>query len=127
MRKRAIAVLAALAMSAGVALAAQHPRHMRGTSVDNQVAKMKSSLNLNDQQAGQVKSLFEKQMQEMHAWRQSNPQATRDAMRAQHQKWMQEREDGLKTILTPDQFKTYQSNMEKHRGMKRGSAPPAQK
>lgn len=126
MRKRMLTVLVALVMSAGAAMAAQHPRHGMRMNIDQQVAKMKSTYNLNDQQAGQVKSLFEKQQQEMKTWRQSNPQPTREAMRAQHEKWMQAREDGMKNILTPDQFKQYQADMQKRRNMMMRHGPKNQ-
>jgi ABC-type uncharacterized transport system substrate-binding protein len=129
MRKCVFTFLVALVMSAGVAMAAQqHPRRGMGMNIDQQVAKMKSTYNLNDQQTSQVKSLFEKQQDEMKTWRQNNPQATREDMRTQHDKFMQEREDGLKTIMTADQFKQYQADMQKRREMmKHGPKKPSQK
>jgi Spy/CpxP family protein refolding chaperone len=130
MRKRIVAVLAMLVMGAGMVMAAQQQGkmgkqgRMGRMDVDKQVANMKAHLNLTDEQAAQVKELFQKQNEEMKAWRQQNPNATRQDMRAHHRQLWQERNEGLKKILTPEQFKMHQEN--RRRGMKRGPKGPPQ-
>jgi Spy/CpxP family protein refolding chaperone len=130
MRKRIIALLAMLAIGAGMAMAAQQQGKMgqKGkmgqTNVDKQVAKMKAHLNLTDEQAAQVKELFQKQNEEMQAWRQDNPKATRQEMRTHRTEMMQTRTEGLKKILTPEQFAKHEEM--KQRGKKKGPKGPPQ-
>jgi Spy/CpxP family protein refolding chaperone len=130
MRKRIIALLAMLAIGAGMAMAAQHQGRMgqKGKmgrmNVDQQVAKMKAHLNLTDEQAAQVKELFEKQKQERQTWRQNNPNPTRQEMRTHRTEMMQARTEGLKKILTPEQFAKHEEM--RRRGKKRGPKGPPQ-
>jgi Spy/CpxP family protein refolding chaperone len=137
-------ILGVLAVSTGMALAAQQPGRMngqmggqmngrqggrmRGMNVDRMVARMKSDLKLSDTQTSQVRDLFEKQQKEMQDWRGSHANATREDMRAHRQDMMKEMNDGLKKILTPAQYKKQQEMMRQRmrRGMMRGPQGPPQ-
>ena len=125
MRKRSIAVVVAFVLSAvAMAFGAQQQGkmgQMGKPTVDEQVARMKTNLNLTDQQAAQVKELFEKQEQEMQTWRSNNPDPTKEQARIQVRHMWQERDAGLKKILTPEQYQKHQEMMKqqmKKHGMK---------
>lgn len=129
MRKRSIAVFLALVLSAGMAFAAQRPQGKMGKmgkrgmpTVEQQVSRMKTNLNLTDEQSARVKELFEKQRGQMETWRKDNPKPTPTAMRTHREQMMKERTEGLKKILTPEQFKKHEEMM--RRGMKRGPKGP---
>lgn len=143
MREKAIAALAVLMMSTGIAFGAQQQGGMGGQqgrrmggqmhgrmgrmNVDQRVARMKADLNLSDKQADRVKKLFEKQQRDMRSWRDNHSQATRAEMRAHRRQMMNDMEGGLKKILTPEQFKKHQAMMKKRmrRGMRnRPPGPP---
>jgi Spy/CpxP family protein refolding chaperone len=86
-----------------------------GMSPEAQAARLKDRLKLTDEQTEKVKALLQKLQQERATWLQNNPQATPEERRAEMQKLMKERNDGLKEILTPDQWKQYQQEMEQMR------------
>lgn len=127
MRKRTVALLVALVMAAGVAFAAQQQGQMgkmgKGKpTIDEQVARMKSHLNLTDQQTTQVKELLEKHQQERDAWRKNNPNPTQEELKAHRQKMWGEMNEGLKKILTPEQYKKHQEMMQQRKHGPKG--PP---
>ena len=149
MSGKAISFLAVLVLSASVALAApsqaamgaqmgggqmngQMGGQMRGRkggmNVDEQVARMKSDLNLNNKQTDQVKDLLEKQRRKMQSWRNSHAPATQAEMREHRRQMMTEMRHGMKKILTPKQFKKWEAIRQQRmkRGMRRGGtqAPP---
>jgi Spy/CpxP family protein refolding chaperone len=133
MRKRSIALVVAFVMSAvAMAFGAQQQGKMGQAgkpTVDEQVARMKTHLNLTDQQAAQVKELFEKQSQEIQTWRSNNPNPTKEQMQTHRRQLWQERDEGLKKILTPEQYQKHQEMMKeqmKKHGMKQGPKGPPQ-
>lgn len=122
-----ILLLATLAMAPVIVRAQQRPtqgppgeRRGMAMSVDEQVARMKERLKLTDEQATKVKALLERLQQERRDWMQQNAQASPEERRAQFQKWMEERNEGLKKILTPEQWKQFQEQMEQMRNRMRG-------
>lgn len=127
MRKRSVALLVALLMGIGVAFAAQQQGKMgKGKpTIDEQVSRMKANLNLTDQQAVQVKELFQKHEQERQAWRSKNPNPTQEELKTHREQMWHEMNAGLKKILTPEQFKKHQEMM--RHGMKRGPKGPPQR
>lgn len=132
MRKRSIAVVVAFVMSAvTMAFGAQQQQGKMGQmpTVDEQVARMKTNLNLTDQQAAQVKELFTKQREEAKTWRSNNPNPTSEQLRTHRRQMWEERDAGLKKILTPEQYQKHQEMMKqqmKKHGMKRGPKGPPQ-
>jgi Spy/CpxP family protein refolding chaperone len=131
MRKRSIAVFVALVLSTAVgAFAAQQQGRMgKGKpTIDEQVARMKTNLNLTDQQATQVKELLEKHEQDRQAWRSSNPNPTKEEMQTHRKNMYRQMDEGLKKILTPEQYKKHQEMMQQrmHHGMKEGPKGPPQ-
>jgi Spy/CpxP family protein refolding chaperone len=127
-------VVSLILASAAMALAtpAQRPMGKMGgqgkPNIDRRVARMKADLNLTDEQAGQVKELFEKQEQDRQAWRNSNPNPTREEMRTHRQHMYRQMNEGLKKILTPEQYKKHEEMMRRrmHHGMKQGPKGPPQ-
>jgi Spy/CpxP family protein refolding chaperone len=131
MRKRSIAVFVALVMSAAAAAFAGQQTGQMGKgkpTIDQQVARMKANLNLTDQQSAQVKELLEKQNQDREAWRSSNPNPTKEQMQTHRKQMYQQMDEGLKKILTPEQYKKHQEMMQqKMHHMKQGpKGPPPQ-
>lgn len=135
MRKRSIGMVVALVLSAvAMAFGAQQQGRMgkmgkRGkANIEKRVAHMKADLNLTDQQASQVKELFEKHEQERQAWRGNNPNATREEMRTHRQKMYRQMNEGLKKILTPEQYKKHEEMMHRrmHHRMHPGPKGPPQ-
>lgn len=129
MRKRTVVVFVVMLLSAGMAFAAQQQGRMgkmgKGKpTIDEQVARMKSNLNLTDHQATQVKELLEKHQRERQAWRSNNPNATQEELKAHRRHMWQQMNAGLKKILTPEQYKKRQEMM--RRGMKHGPKGPPQ-
>jgi Spy/CpxP family protein refolding chaperone len=138
MRKRSVGLLVALLMGIGVAFAAQQQGKTGQTSqtgqasqmgqgkptIDEQVARMKVNLNLTDQQAAQVKELLEKQKQEAQTWRSNNPNPSQEELKTHRQQMWRQIDEGLKKILTPEQYKKHQETMQ--RGMKHGPQGPPQ-
>ena len=131
MRKRSIAVFVALVMSvAAAAFAGQQTGKMgKGKpTVDQQVARMKANLNLTDQQSAQVKELLEKQDQDRQAWRSSNPNPTKTQMQTHRKEMYEQMNEGLKKILTPEQYKKHQEMMQQkmHHMKQSPKGPPPQ-
>ncbi len=129
MRKRSVALFVALVMASGVAFAAQRQGQGRmgkkgKPTVEQRVNRMKADLNLTDQQAAQVKELFQKQEQERQTWRSNNPNATTEEIRAHREQMYRQMNEGLKKILTPEQYKKHEQMM--RRGMKRHPKGPPQ-
>lgn len=127
MRKRSVALFVALVMVAGMAFAAQRQGRMgkKGKpTIEQRVSRMKADLNLTDQQTTQVKELFQKQEKDRQAWRSSNPNATTEEVRTHRQQMWRQMNEGLKNILTPEQFKKHEQMM--RRGMKRHPKGPPQ-
>ena len=129
MRKRSLALLVTLLMGIGVAFAAQQQGQTgqmgKGKpTIDQQVARMKANLNLTDQQATQVKELFQKHEQERQTWRSNNPNPTQEELKTHREQMWRQMNEGLKKILTPEQFKKHQEMMQ--RGMKHGPKGPPQ-
>ena len=128
MRKRSIAVFVALVLSTAVGAFASQQQGKMGKgkpTIDEQVARMKTNLNLTDQQATQVKELLEKHEQDRQAWRSSNPKPTKEQMQTHRKQMYQQMDEGLKKILTPEQYKKHQEMMQQrmHHGMKPGPGP----
>ncbi len=122
------AALAVLTLCSGAAFAGQGQQgRMMGQrgrpTVDEQVARMKTNLNLSDKQAAQVKELFEKQAKGREAWMKDHPNATRTEMREHAEAMFKERNEGLKKILTKEQYKKHEEMM---RQMRRGPKGPPQ-
>ncbi|HVB33656.1 MAG TPA: hypothetical protein VNJ52_04675 [Patescibacteria group bacterium] len=140
MKGKIISLLAVVVMSAGVALSASQPGrtadqmaggqmggqgqmggrmgHRQGKmNVDQRVARMKSELNLTDKQAAAVKDLFENQQRDRESWRKSHAQASKEEMQEHRRQMFTTMNDGLKKILTPEQFKKHEAMM--HRQMRR--------
>lgn len=127
MRKRSVGLFVALVMAAGVAFAAQQQGQMgrKGKpTIEQRVSRMKADLNLTDQQTAQVKELYEKQEKDRQAWRSNNPNATTEEVREHRQKMWRQMNEGLKKILTPEQYKKHEEMM--RRGMKRHPKGPPQ-
>jgi Spy/CpxP family protein refolding chaperone len=121
MRKGSIAVFVALVLSAAAGAFAIQGKMGKGMpTIDQQVARMKTNLNLTDQQAGQVKELLEKQEQDRQAWRSSHPNASKEQMQSHRRDMYRQMNEGLKKILTPEQYKKHQEMMQQrmHHGMK---------
>ena len=132
MRKRSIAVVVALVMSvaAGAFAAQQQGKMGKGKpTIDQQVARMKTNLNLTDQQSGQVKELLEKQAKDRETWRSSNPNPTKEEMQTHRRDMYRQMNEGLKKILTPEQYKKHEEMMQQrmHHGMKQQPKGPPQK
>ncbi|MDE3137183.1 MAG: Spy/CpxP family protein refolding chaperone [Acidobacteriota bacterium] len=114
MKKRSIAVFVALMLSAGIGVFAAQQQGKMGKgkpTIDQQVARMKAELNLTDQQTPQVKELLEKQAQDRETWRSSNPNPTKEEMQTHRKQMYQQMNEGLKKILTPEQFKKHEEMM----------------
>jgi protein CpxP len=114
MRKRSIAVFVALVLSAGIGAFATQQQGKMGKgkpTIDQQVTRMKADLNLTDQQTAQVKELLEKQAQDRDTWRSSNPNPTKEEMQTHRKQMYQQMDEGLKKILTPEQYKKHQEMM----------------
>jgi hypothetical protein len=93
----------------------------RMPTVEERVARMRKDLNLTDKQADRVKDLFERQQKEARDWRNDHPQATRDEMRDHREHMNKQMNEGLKKILTKEQFKKHEEMM---RRMRRGRMGP---
>ena len=114
MRKRSIAVFVALVLSAGIGAFATQQQGKMGKgkpTIDQQVTRMKADLNLTDQQTAQVKELLEKQAQDRDSWRSSNANPTKEEMQTHRKQMYQQLDEGLKKILTPEQYKKHQEMM----------------
>jgi Spy/CpxP family protein refolding chaperone len=128
MTKRVFTALAVLFMSAGVAVAAQQSAAQKPhvhLTIDQQVAKLQSTYNLTDEQTAQAKAWYNKFEDVVKTWKQNNPGYTPAQIHAMDPKWLQERADGLKKIMTADQWKQFQADMAKRRQqMQKRQAPP---
>jgi Spy/CpxP family protein refolding chaperone len=97
-----------------VGLAWAQNEHGQKMDVASHVAKMKAELNLSDEQADKVKSVFE----DIHKRKMALNAATTDKKspetREEFQKLSQEQDTRLKEILTPDQFTKYQQMKAEH-------------
>lgn len=127
MKKWIVAVLTMTALGAGIAMAGQRQGKMGRTgppSIDEQVSRMKSSLNLSDHQATQVKELLQKRQEERKSWRANHPNPTREEMQTHRKEMMTSMNAGLRKILTPEQFKKHERMMK--RGARRGPNGPPQ-
>jgi Spy/CpxP family protein refolding chaperone len=130
MRKRIGTLLVGLLMAVGMAFAAQQQGQMgqmgKGKpTIDEQVARMKTNLNLTDQQTTQVKALLEKHQQEKETWRKNNPNPTQEQMKAHRKQMWNQMDQELKKILTPEQYKKHQEMMQQR--MKHGPKGPPKK
>ncbi len=128
-------VLTAILFSVGVSAFAQrgggdHQKMDPAERVEKRTEKMKTELNLNEQQYKDLLALNTAQSGKMQAERKAHQEemkAKREAMKAEHEAY----EAKLKTILTPDQYAKHQADMEtrkaemkakrgKHRGKRGG-------
>ena len=133
MRKRPIVVVTGFVLSlfAVAAFAAQQQPGRAGKgapTIEEQVARMKTDLNLTDQQAAQVKELLENQAKDRQTWRANNPNPTREQVRSHRMEMYRQMDEGLKKILTPEQYKKHQElrKQRMQQGMKRGPKGPPQ-
>lgn len=127
MRKRIVTLFVGLLMAVGMAFAAQQQGRMgKGKpTIDEQVARMKTNLNLTDQQATQVKALLEKHHQEKETWKKNNPNPTQEQVKAHREQMWNQMDQELKKILTPEQYKKHQEM--RQQGMKHGPKGPPKK
>jgi len=120
MRKRICVLVFVAVFAVGLAWAGQYGQKT-GTASDaakpktemdiaSHVAKLKTELNLTDQQAEKVKAVFEDTHQRKMALRSE----TADQQKAQSRKLMEEQDTRLKEILTPEQLTKYQQLKAQH-------------
>ena len=120
MRKRFCVLVFVAVFAVGLAWAGQYGQKT-GTASDaakpktemdiaSHVAKLKTELNLTDQQAEKVKAVFEDTHQRKMALRSE----TADQQKAQSRKLMEEQDTRLKEILTPEQLTKYQQLKAQH-------------
>ena len=91
----------------------EHGRHFRQDRV-NRIERMKKELNLTDEQTTAVeKNLGEslKKIRSVH----DDKSLTDDKKKEQYKSLQDQQEEGLKSILTPDQWKKYQELKKYHR------------
>lgn len=111
MRKRLCVLVFVAVFAVGLAWAGQQGQKM---DVAGHVAKLKTELNLTDQQAEKVKAVFEDLHQRKMALKgQSTDQKTPE-VQEQYKKLMEEQDTRLKEILTPEQFTKYQQLNAQH-------------
>lgn len=112
MRKRFYVLAVLLVFTTGLVWAAgEHGR--KKMDVASHVAKLKTELNLSDQQADQVRTVLEDIHKKMEAAK-SNAQASPASLKETHEKLMAEEDARLKTILTPEQYTRYQQLKTEH-------------
>jgi Spy/CpxP family protein refolding chaperone len=112
MRKRIFVLVFVAAFAVGLAWAQNE--HGQKMDVDSHVAKMKAELNLNDQQADKVKSMFEDIHKRKMALKAQTTDKNSPETREQFQKLSDEQDTRLKEILTPEQFTKYQQLKAEH-------------
>jgi Spy/CpxP family protein refolding chaperone len=112
--KRGMMLALGLLIMSTVQLRAQQGERTPEERAKHRAEHLTKTLSLNADQSKQVEALLMEEMQkmkEMRANRSAERQANRDAMRKFHE----EAEERLKSILTPDQFATYQKRKEEKR------------
>jgi Spy/CpxP family protein refolding chaperone len=112
MRKRFFVLIFAAVFAVGLAWAANE--HGQKMDVASHVAKMKAELNLTDDQADKVKSVFEDIHKRKMALREQKTDKQSPETREQFQKLSEEQDTRLKEILTPDQITKYQQLKAQH-------------
>ena len=111
MRKRIWGLIFVAVFAVGLAWAAEQEHKM---DVAGHVAKLKADLNLTDQQAEKVKTLFEDIHQRKMALRAQTTDPKAPEAKEQMKKLMDEQDTRLKEILTPEQFTKYQQLKAEH-------------
>jgi Spy/CpxP family protein refolding chaperone len=112
MRKRIFVLVFVAVFAVGLTLARQE--HGQKMDVASHVAKMKAELNLTDEQADKVKSVFEDIHKRKMALKEQTTDKKSPETREQFQKLSEEQDARLKEILTPDQFTKYQQLKAEH-------------
>ena len=111
MKKRICGLIFAAVFAVGLAWASEQDKKM---DVASHVAKMKAELNLNDQQADKVKSVFEDTHKRKMALKTQNADQKSPEVQGQYKKLMDEQDTRLKEILTPEQLTKYQQLKAEH-------------
>jgi periplasmic protein CpxP/Spy len=111
MRKRIWGLIFVAVFAVGLAWAAEQEHKM---DVAGHVAKLKADLNLTDQQAEKVKTVFEDLHQRKMALRAQTTDPKAPVAKEQMKKLMDEQDTRLKEILTPEQFTKYQQLKAEH-------------
>lgn len=113
--KRVVLILATVILTASFAFAQDNCKNASKDGkcpVCEKVEKMKKDLNLNDQQAKEVKALFQKKHEamkaKMEAAKKNGQKMDEEAMKAEMQKEKTATEASMKKILTPEQFAKFQ-------------------
>jgi Spy/CpxP family protein refolding chaperone len=121
MKKRICGLIFAAVFAVGLAWASEQDKKM---DVASHVAKMKAELNLNDQQADKVKSVFEDIHQRKTALKAQTTDKKSPETREQFQKLSEEQDTRLKEILTPEQFTKYQQLKAEHAAKEKEEKKP---
>jgi Spy/CpxP family protein refolding chaperone len=111
MKKRICGLIVAAVFAAGLAWASEQEKKM---DVASHVAKMKAELNLTDEQADKVKSVFEDTHKRKMALKTQNADQKSPEVQGQYKKLMDEQDTRLKEILTPEQLTKYQQLKAEH-------------
>ena len=117
MRKRIFVLVFVAVFAVGLTLARQE--HGQKMDVASHVAKMKAELNLTDEQADKVKSVFEDIHNRKMALKAQTTDKKSPETREQFQKLSEEQDTRLKEILTPEQFTKYQQLKAEHAAKER--------
>jgi len=109
MKKRVCVLVFVAVFAVGLAWAGQHGQKM---DIASHVAKLKTELNLTDQQADKVKAVFE----DIHQRKMALKTETVDTadQKARNRKLMEEQDTRLKQILTPEQITKYEQLKAQH-------------
>jgi len=124
MRKRFCVLVFVAVFAVGLAWAGQYGQKT-GTASDaakpktemdiaSHVAKLKTELNLTDQQADKVKAVFEDIHQRKMALKAQTTDQKTPEVQEKHKKLMDEQDTRLKEILTPEQLTKYQQLKAQH-------------
>ena len=111
MRKRVCVLVFVAVFAVGLAWAGQHGQKM---DIAGHVAKLKTELNLTDQQADKVKAVFEDIHQRKMALKAQTTDQKTPEVQEKYKKLMDEQDTRLKEILTPEQLTKYQQLKAQH-------------
>ena len=105
----AVAASAVLALAATRTVALAGENAGKGDRSQQRVERMKERLNLTDDQARQLRQIFQEAHQQ---WQADQGRADRETMRARHEKMHEQ----IKSILTPEQQQKFEEMQKEHRG-----------
>jgi len=94
--------------------AVSHAQGRQRMTPDQQVAAMKTSLSLTDDQSAKILAIYTTQAKSMDSLRTAT-NGDRDAMREKMMPMRQATNAQVKAVLTPDQYATLQKQMEARR------------